>query len=81
MVVIIFVALAAAVFLLPMMFRFYLDYYKRPDWLFVPTMVNLYTALLPAFIADIACFPFARNPRRECSATELRSMRLFSWCC
>jgi len=83
MVVIIFIALVTAVFLLPMMFRFYLDYYKRPDWLFVPTMVNLYTALVPAFVADVSMFFLLRRIRAgEVFCDEnVRSLRIISWCC
>lgn len=83
MVVIIFIALIAAVFLLPTMFRFYLGIYQRPEWLFVPTMVNLYTALLPAFVADISLFFLLRRIRAgEVFCDEnVRSLRIISWCC
>jgi len=83
MVAIIFFALVAAAFLLPSMFRFYLDIYKRPDWLFLPTMVCLYTALMPAFVADICLFFLLRRIRAgEVFCDEnVRSLRIISWCC
>lgn len=83
MVIIVFAALVAAAFLLPSMFRFYLEIYMRPDWLFVPTMVNLYTALLPAFTADISLFFLLRRIRAgEVFCDEnVRSLRIISWCC
>jgi Protein of unknown function (DUF3036). len=83
MVIAVFAALVASVFLLPWMFKLYLGYYARPDWLFIPSMVNLYTALLPAFIADFCLYFLLHRIRagEVFSDANVRSLRIISWCC
>ncbi len=83
MVIITFIALVAAAALLPWIFRTYLGFYDKPDWLFVPTMINLYTALLPAFVAVICLFFFLRRIRAGEVFTDknVLALRIISWCC
>jgi hypothetical protein len=83
MVIIVFASLTAAVFLLPWMFKMYLSFYDKPDWLFLPSMVDLYTALPPAFVADFCLYLMLRRIRagEVFADSNVRSLRIISWCC
>ena len=83
LVIIVFAALTASVFLLPWMFKTYLLFYDKPGWLFLPSMVNLYTALPPAFAADLCLYFMLRRIRagEVFADSNVRSLRIISWCC
>ncbi|MCQ2431559.1 MAG: DUF2975 domain-containing protein [Clostridia bacterium] len=50
---------------------------------YYPILVILYTALIPAFAADIALLRLLGNVRRDSvfSSSSVAYLRLISWCC
>ena len=81
--VLIFAALVLlAVFLAPLL-SFFMEVFSKPEGYFIPTLVLLYTALLPAFAADACLWRLLRNIAGGQIFTDssVACLRGLSWLC
>ncbi len=75
--------LIAGVFFLPSVLRFFTEVFEKPAEYFSPTLVILYTALLPAFAAVGALYFLLKNVRdgRIFTTQSVKYLRILSYCC
>ncbi len=77
-----FVLLLCGVIFLPSIVRFFTDVFLKPAEYYIPTLVILYAALLPAFAAVAALHLLLKNVREEriFTAGSVTYLRILSWC-
>ncbi len=79
---VLFLLLVSGVFFLPAILRFFTEVFYKPAEYYVPTLVILYAALLPAFAAVAALHLLLKNVRDEriFTAQSVSYLRILSWC-
>ena len=80
---VLFGILIVGVFFLPSVLRFFTELFQKPSEFYTPTLIILYTAMIPAFAAVFALRFLLKNVRQERIFTEqsVQYLRILSYCC
>lgn len=68
---------------MPLILRFFMNFFSKPESFYTPVLMILYVAFVPAFAADIALLVLICNIKADdvFCAKSVSCLRLISWCC